>query len=61
MSELHQAFRASIAAIIVNENKEFLLVQLVDARPDEWDFAKGGMHANETERDTLFREIREEL
>ncbi|MFZ4462112.1 MAG: hypothetical protein ACOYN2_06585 [Patescibacteria group bacterium] len=40
MTELSQAFRANIAAIIVNEKKEFLLTQLVDARPDEWDFAK---------------------
>lgn len=61
MTELHQAFRANIAAIIVNENKEFLLVQLVYARPNEWDFAKGGMHVNESEKDTLLREIREEL
>lgn len=40
MTELHQAFRASIAAIIVNAKGEFLLTQLVGARPDEWDFAK---------------------
>lgn len=61
MTQHHQAYRANIAAIVVNEKREFLLTQLIEARPGEWDFAKGWMRVGESELDTLRREIREEL
>jgi putative (di)nucleoside polyphosphate hydrolase len=56
-----QIYRASVAAIIVNEKKEFLLTQLNIAQRDEYDFVKGGMDKGETEIETLKREIKEEL
>jgi 8-oxo-dGTP pyrophosphatase MutT (NUDIX family) len=59
-TEINQVYRASIAAIIVNSKKEFLLVQNIGFRSDEWDFIKGGMQENEEEIDTLKREINEE-
>lgn len=56
-----QSYRASVAGIIVNEKKEFLLTQLQIARRDEYDFVKGGMDPGENEIETLKREIKEEL
>ncbi len=56
-----QVYRASVAAIIVNEKKEFLITQLKKARKDEYDFVKGGMDLGENEIETLKREIKEEL
>lgn len=61
MKEQNESYRASVAGIIVNKNKDFLFVQLKDARVDEWDFTKGGMVKGETEVETLKREILEEL
>lgn len=57
----HQSFRAWVWALIVNSKKEFLLVQLVNARVDEYDFVKWWMHIWESYEDTLGREIKEEL
>jgi len=59
--EVPQAYRASVAAIIVNKNKEFFLVQQPGFKSDEWDFVKGGMIQGEDEEDTLKREVEEEL
>jgi putative (di)nucleoside polyphosphate hydrolase len=59
--ENNQVYRASVAAIIVNKNKEFLLVQLNDVDIHEWDFVKGGMQLGESEKETLVRELKEEL
>ncbi|MEO6729402.1 MAG: NUDIX hydrolase [Candidatus Dojkabacteria bacterium] len=59
--EIPQSYRASVAAIFVNKNKEFFLVQQPGFRENEWDFIKGGMIQDEEEEDTLKRELREEL
>lgn len=59
--EVNQAYRASVAAMIVNTKGEFLLTQLVFAPPNKWDFLKGGMRPGEEHLDTLNREIYEEL
>lgn len=56
-----QSYRASVAAIIVNSRKQFFLVQQEGFKPDEWDFVKGGMHKGEEEKDTIKREMSEEL
>lgn len=56
-----QSFRANIAGLIVNKNKEFLMVQLLKARENEFDFIKGGMEEEENVLDTLAREFREEI
>lgn len=54
-------YRPSIAAIIFDNDARFLLVQLNEARKDEFDFVKGGMEANEDKEATLKRELEEEL
>lgn len=59
--EENQAYRASVAAMIVNKKGEFLLTQLALGPADKWDFLKGGMKPGEEPIDTLNREIREEL
>lgn len=56
-----QSYRASVAAIIINDQKQFFLVQQEGFKEDEWDFVKGGMHKGESEEDTIRREITEEL
>ncbi len=56
-----QVYRASVAGIIVNQNKEFLLTQLNISKKEEYDFVKGGMDIGENEIETLNREIKEEL
>jgi 8-oxo-dGTP pyrophosphatase MutT (NUDIX family) len=56
-----QKYRAGVGALIVNKNKEILMVQNNSFREDEWDFTKGGMHMGESEMETLEREISEEL
>lgn len=56
-----ESYRASVAAIIVNKNMEFYLVQQPGFKPDEWDFVKGGMLKGESEEETIKREIKEEL
>lgn len=56
-----ESYRASVAAIIVNKNKEFFLVQQPGFKEDEWDFAKGGMLKGESEEETIQRELTEEL
>lgn len=61
MAKVNQSYRANVAALVVDKQRNFLLTQLNEARDDEWDFAKGGMEAGETEEDTLRREIAEEL
>lgn len=59
--EASAAYRASVAAIIVDANKKFFLVRQPKFRPDEWDFVKGGMFKSESEEETIKRELREEL
>jgi 8-oxo-dGTP pyrophosphatase MutT (NUDIX family) len=61
MESRDQGYRASVAAIIINEKKQFFLVQQPDFKENEWDFVKGGMHSNESLEDTLKRELSEEL
>lgn len=56
-----QSFRSSVWALLVNKKKEFLLVQLNNAQPNEFDFVKWWMEDWETFEETLAREIKEEL
>lgn len=56
-----QKYRAGVGTLILNENKEILMVQNQSFREDEWDFVKGGMHLGENEEDTIKREVSEEL
>lgn len=59
--EQNESYRASVAALIINQQKEFLLLELTCARHGELDFAKGGMKKGETAIQTLNRELAEEL
>jgi 8-oxo-dGTP pyrophosphatase MutT (NUDIX family) len=59
--ENNDVYRASIAALIVNQKCDFLMLELTCARPGELDFAKGGMIKGEEQTETLERELREEL
>ncbi len=61
MSEVNQSYRASIAWIIMDKDFNFLFLQLIWAKQEEWDFVKGGMLIWENENQTLTREIQEEL
>ncbi|MEI6249023.1 MAG: NUDIX domain-containing protein [bacterium] len=60
-TEENVTYRASIGALIVDSRKRFLLTELIDAKPKECDFVKGGRRIGETELQTLNREIGEEL
>ena len=60
-TEENVTYRASIGALIVDSRKRFLLTELIDAKPKECDFVKGGRRIGETELQTLQREIGEEL
>jgi 8-oxo-dGTP pyrophosphatase MutT (NUDIX family) len=61
VKEKNITYRASIGALIVDSKKRFLLTELIDAKPNECDFVKGGRRLGETELQTLDREISEEL
>ncbi len=56
-----QVYRASVAALMVNDKNEILMVQNTSFREDEWDFPKGGMNLRETPEETIQRELQEEL
>lgn len=47
----------SCGCIIFNERKEVLLIQMLEGH---WSFPKGHVEANETERQTALREVKEE-
>lgn len=56
-----QSYRASIWAIIVDDDFNFLFVKLAIEKGERYDFVKWWMKKWETELETLKREIKEEL
>lgn len=54
-------YKQKSAAIIINENKEFLLVQLQTYTEGYWNFSGGGIDEGETKEQALKRELKEEL
>lgn len=60
-SEIEQKYRANVGAIIVNRQKQILMMQNNGYSKDVWDFIKGGMHMGEEPIDTMHREMGEEL
>lgn len=54
-------FRKGVAAIIVNKNKEFLLVNLISFEEKYFAIPGGGSEEGESLEDTVYREIKEEL
>lgn len=54
-------YRQKSSGIIFNDDNEFLLVQLVAYGDDEWNTPGGGIEPGETPRETMIRELQEEL
>lgn len=54
-------YRKSIAAFIINDKKEFLLVNLTGFKESCFAIPGGGLEINETLKEAAYREIKEEL
>jgi non-canonical (house-cleaning) NTP pyrophosphatase/8-oxo-dGTP pyrophosphatase MutT (NUDIX family) len=54
-------YRKKVAAVIVDDEENFLIVQLVGYRLTDWNFCGGGIEDNETEKAAMIRELSEEL
>ncbi len=54
-------YRKGVSAIIINSNKEFLLVNLQSFEEKYFAIPGGGIEPNETEEEAVYREIMEEL
>ncbi len=53
-------YRRNVAAAIVNQDGEFLLIRRSDAKEEHWQFPQGGVDPGETEEQAVLREVREE-
>lgn len=58
--ELSGPYRQGVAAIILNEDKRVFMGETLDPVVG-WHFPQGGMEEGETEEETLWRELSEEL
>lgn len=54
-------YRKGVAALIINNNQEFLLVNLISFKEKYFAIPGGGSEPNESLEDTVYREIKEEL
>ena len=54
-------YRQSTLAVIVNNDNKILLTQKKNYQENEWDFPGGGIEKNETDYQTILRELKEEL
>lgn len=53
-------YRNAVLAIIMNEDQNFLLVK-EDSKGQKWGFIQGGIEGNESPKEALLRELKEEL
>ncbi|MBB1565175.1 NUDIX hydrolase [Candidatus Gracilibacteria bacterium] len=56
-----QSYRASVGALIIDKDFNFLMVKLAGEKEEKYDFVKGGMNWGEDYKDTIKRELKEEL
>jgi len=54
-------YRQAVLGIVIDKDKQFLLVQKLNYRENEWSFAGGGIKENESPREAILRELQEEL
>lgn len=54
-------YRKKSSAVIVDDENNFLLVQLHSYKDDNWNFCGGGIEEGEDEEKALLRELQEEL
>ena len=55
-------FRANVAAVIINQRGDkILMFHRVDGRRKGWQFPQGGVDAGETEEQAIMRELKEEI
>jgi len=61
MKDNFLSYREKVSAVIFDKNDNFLIVQLMGYRPDDWNFSGGGVEEGETEEEAILRELKEEL
>src|SRR5258708_40166472 len=54
-------YRKGAIGIITDSENNFLVVQMVDYRKNDWRFPGGGVEIGEKEEETILRELKEEL
>ncbi len=54
-------YRKKASAVVVDNDKNFLIVQLVGYGNDDWNFCGGGIEKGESEKYAILRELKEEL
>lgn len=54
-------YREKSLAIVVDEDKNFLIDQLIDYGENDWNFPGGGIDEGESPKEAVFRELFEEL
>ena len=54
-------YRNKVSGIITDNENKFLIVQLVDYSENHWNWPGGGMEEGETPKETILRELFEEL
>lgn len=53
--------KKKVRAIVTNEDSQFLLIRPHGYKDNSWTFVGGGVEANETDLEALYRELREEV
>ncbi len=54
-------YRKAVLGIVVDNNQQFLIAQKLSYKENEWSFAGGGIEENETPKQAVIRELKEEL
>lgn len=54
-------YRQGAVGIVIDNNGDFLVVQMIAYNENEWRFPGGGVHEGEGPKEALLRELKEEL